>query len=154
MELELKPIPGYEGLYSASDTGRIMSHVSRKFLSDTPRPDGYCQVCLFLGRSRRNYYVHRLVLAAFEDYDLSSDTPVDHIDGLKSNNRLSNLRAVSQTENELHKHGRLGTESEGHRICTKCRKLKPFAEFYKSNSILTCWCRGCITVYGIEKRSK
>ena len=151
--MTLKSIPGYEGLYSASDAGRIFSHVSNEYLSPTPRPDGYCQVGLVANGHRKFYYVHRLVLAAFDNFDLCSELQVDHIDTIKSNNCRTNLRPVSQTENELYKHGRLGTEPANQKICTKCKGSKLFSEFYTTNYGFSSWCKMCVSATAKEKRS-
>lgn len=46
-----------------------------------------------------NYQAHRVV-CTLHGYTLSSDSVVDHIDGNPSNNKIENLRVVSQKENQ------------------------------------------------------
>lgn len=47
----------------------------------------------------KTVYVHQLVLRAFLGY---SDLQVNHIDGIKTNNHISNLEYVTQSENMKH----------------------------------------------------
>lgn len=58
-------------------------------------PNGYMQICLF---SRRISF-HRVAWAIFHGCYPPPDKQIDHIDRDKSNNRISNLRAVSLREN-------------------------------------------------------
>ena len=108
--MNLKSVPGYEGLYSVSDCGRLYSHFARCLLRPHTRPDGYVQTTLHkLGKPRR-LYVHRIVMSAFAGMSLDDDRQVDHIDGNKANNAISNLRAVTQSENLLHRFGSLDSK--------------------------------------------
>ena len=49
---------------------------------------------------RRSVYVHRLVFEAFVNH-IPSGLEIDHIDGSRTNNRLSNLRVVTKRENAV-----------------------------------------------------
>lgn len=105
----LRDIPGYEGLYKANENGDIISveryvkHVkggvqilrSRK-LSKFKNKSGYVTVALSKEGKVKTQYVHRLVISAFKGI---SDLVVDHIDGNRSNNALSNLRYCTQRDN-------------------------------------------------------
>ena len=65
------------------------------------RHDGYAYVHLSIpGSKSKNFYVHRLVAAAFVAGDRA--LTVNHIDGDKSNNCASNLEWVSQRQNNVH----------------------------------------------------
>lgn len=109
-----KEIPGYEGIYEASDLGRIRS-VDRirphfragtrllrgKVLRTNVHSNGYHSVCLADGASVKRYLVHRLIAAAFLTSDPGADH-VDHIDSDRSNNAAVNLQWVScKANNEL-----------------------------------------------------
>lgn len=103
-------IEGYEGLYQVSnfgrvrsldrigDNGRIYKGVT-KALSDNGR--GYLQVNLKIKGKQRNLYIHRLVAQAFIP-NPENKPEVNHIDGDKSNNFVSNLEWVTHVENVKH----------------------------------------------------
>lgn len=58
---------------------------------------GYCYVTD--GITKKNLRVHRLVMLAFNPIKNSQEFDVDHINGIKNDNRLENLRWVSSQRN-------------------------------------------------------
>ena len=52
--------------------------------------------------SKKTFRVHRLVLMAFAPIENMQNLEVNHIDGNKKNNSLSNLEWVTSSENKLH----------------------------------------------------
>jgi hypothetical protein len=56
---------------------------------------------LFKNGIRHNFQIHRLVAATYIDNPLNKPQ-VNHIDGNKSNNHVSNLEWVTQSENIRH----------------------------------------------------
>lgn len=119
--MEWRDVPGYEGRYQVSDTGlvrsvdRIITKRGRwggqvdeqregKVLSTPSFPNGYLRV--FLGRGKC-HLVHRLVAQAFcEGYAEHLD--VNHKNGVRSDNRASNLEWVTRSGNILHSYNELG----------------------------------------------
>lgn len=102
-----KDIEGYEGLYQVSNQGNVRSLeridslgrlVKGKILKPWISKNGY--IMIKLGRSHRHLLVHRLVAIAFIPNPYNKPQ-VDHINGDRSNNSVSNLRWVTQTENNL-----------------------------------------------------
>ena len=86
-------------LYSVSNEGRIMKNSTRKMLNPSKKPNGYMHVNLFTGDGRRKKeYVHRLVAITFLQNELGLPE-VNHIDGVRDNNALTNLEWVSRSEN-------------------------------------------------------
>lgn len=107
-----KPIPGYEGYYEASSEGQIRSvdrlvhhggySYSRKGRIRKPfNTRGYNSVALNKDKIETTYQVHRLVAMTF--IPNPEDKPcVNHIDGNKTNNSVSNLEWVTYSENSKH----------------------------------------------------
>jgi len=103
-----KPCPGYEGVYSISNLGRVRRDVRSK---STPKSgilkavrdrDGYVQVGLSWAGKAKTGHVHRLVALAFLGAPPEGRKQVNHIDHDRANNRLSNLEWCSPRENMQH----------------------------------------------------
>lgn len=102
-----KVIPGYEGIYEVSDFGRVKSILRTDrfgrtrggmFLSPGLGKNGYYTVALCKNGKQKSRNVHKLVMEAFVG---KSEKVVNHIDGVRSNNNLSNLEYVTQRENVI-----------------------------------------------------
>lgn len=102
-----KPIKGYEGLYEVSNLGRVKSlprHTTRgRYIKPhISSHNGYVYICLCKNNHVSNARLHRLVLEAFTDYvSTNGEIVIDHIDGNKTNNVLTNLEAVTRSINQL-----------------------------------------------------
>lgn len=112
-----KPIPGYEGFYSVSDTGLVRSHprsgtsLKGGFLKQH-KVKGYMQVWLSKENRTKKLSVHRAVLMAFcrlPDYQ----EVCNHKDGNRENNQIGNLEWCTREYNEAHKKGVLGQDGKG-----------------------------------------
>lgn len=89
-----KPIPVIEG-YEASDEGHIRNAKTQQQLYESPINTGYLTVsCAKYGQR----LVHRLVCAAFHSYSDPS-MQVNHINGIKTDNRPENLEWMSLGDN-------------------------------------------------------
>ena len=102
-----KPIPGYEGIYSASNTGLIKSETSRqqwksgRILKNLVHKGGYLKLRLWKNSRYKHFLVHRLIALTF----LGPCPPkheVNHKDGNKANNFINNLEYVTPKENTNH----------------------------------------------------
>lgn len=105
--LEWKEIPSYEGLYEANNLGSIR-RVRRqgsdgRLIKLTLRKDGYIQVILSKSGKKRAHLVHRLIAITFISKEMGKDF-VNHKDGDKTNNKVSNLEWCTKQENCLHAH--------------------------------------------------
>lgn len=121
MEKEIwKDIPNYEGFYQASNLGRIKRiqrnakhpHSKIRLLKEKilipyeqippGRRDGYLRTTLFNNGKSQKKFTHNLIAITFIDGKTSEKKFVNHIDGNKKNNTLSNLEWVTSSENINH----------------------------------------------------
>lgn len=102
-----KDIPNYEGLYQASDLGNIKRN--NKLLKPSINHYGYYYVVLCKEGKSKTFRIHRLVLLAFKG---NSDLIVDHINGNKLDNKLSNIEYVTPRENSKRYHIQQNTTSK------------------------------------------
>jgi hypothetical protein len=109
-----KDINGYEGFFMISNQGRVKSldrvieHTNHGLclikgkLRKLPISDkGYHKVGLNKDGKTKKFAVHRLVAQAFIP-NPESKPQVNHIDGVKTNNNVSNLEWVTNYENAYH----------------------------------------------------
>ena len=87
----MRDIPGYEGLYAATEDGRIFSYKSNKFLKLTKNNNNnYLYVHLYKDGTEKNCRVHRLIAATYLENPQNKPF-VNHKDEDKSNNNVENL---------------------------------------------------------------
>lgn len=126
---EWRPVVGWEGLYEVSNEGRVrslprvvragrgvgsMRTVGGVVLSPSPSKRGYVKIDLRDRQRSSSVHVHRIVAIAFLG-ESSSGMQVNHINGIKHDNRIVNLEWVTPAENTRHSVEVLGnsvTESE------------------------------------------
>lgn len=91
--------------YYVQDDGKIFSERTNKILSVQLDKDGYEKVQMMSTDGKRHRYsVHRLVLENFNPIENMNEFQVNHIDGNKRNNNLSNLEWATCSENLIHAH--------------------------------------------------
>lgn len=124
---EWLPVPGYENLYEVSNLGRVRSldryvnHrgsdslrlVKGKVLKPVYDSDGYVVASIRDGNRSKLKKVHRLVAEVFIKND-NHLPQVNHKNGDKTDNRVTNLEWCSCKDNILHKFRVLGYDSTGH----------------------------------------
>lgn len=113
-----KDIPGYEGYYQVSNTGKVKSlerisvrnngksedvkcHLRERMLNIQTQAQGYSQVVLSKNGSRKTFRLHALVAKLFVENPFKKKY-INHIDGNKKNNKASNLEWVTAKENMAH----------------------------------------------------
>jgi hypothetical protein len=97
----LNKIPGYPLDYQASKEGYIWSFKSNKKLIAHINSGGYYQVNLFINGKRQTARLHRLLALAFIP-NLENLPVINHKDGNKLNNLLSNLEWCTYSDNLKH----------------------------------------------------
>tara|TARA_R110000772_G_scaffold15711_2_gene45415 strand:+ start:1637 stop:2164 length:528 start_codon:yes stop_codon:yes gene_type:complete len=90
-------IAGFEH-YEVYPDGIVYSIKRRKFLSERECSSGYYQVALHGSNGREDFLIHRLVALNFIP-NPENKPHVDHINRDRKDNRVENLRWVSQLEN-------------------------------------------------------
>lgn len=109
-----KDVKDYEGLYQVSNLGNLRSldrivfnprymfqTLKGKLISPVKEHTGYYQVRLNKFGKRETVKLHRLVLITFVG-NPDNKAEVNHKNGIKSDNRLSNLEWVTRSENQQH----------------------------------------------------
>jgi hypothetical protein len=87
--------------YLIYQDGNIFSKTKNKFLIPVDNGRGYKKVNLCKNGSIKRIYVHRLIAETFLP-NPENKPQVNHINGIKSDNRLENLEWVTPSENGKH----------------------------------------------------
>lgn len=96
---KFKEIPSFEGLYSISDLGNVKNLKTGQIMKTHDNGKGYLKVRLTKDKKYFSFYVHRLVLLTFIGSE--EGKVVDHINGVRNDNHLSNLRYLSNRDNTV-----------------------------------------------------
>ncbi len=154
---EWRPVPGHEGFYEVSNMGSIRSidrisksknrspmRLSGKRLSPSLTRWGHLEVGLCRNNKHKTMRVHRIMAMAFMDgFDLSLD--VDHINGIKTDNRIDNFRLLDRSE-----HTKEGWRRGQHRAGTTIGSKNKFS---KINEAIAANIKKKLSEYG-EKRGR
>jgi hypothetical protein len=104
--------------YGIGNDGRVWSFISHRWLNNKSKTTrGYPQVRLRLSPGKHNTFLtHRLVAEAWLGRPVNGQE-VNHIDGDKTNNHVSNLEWITNAENMRHAaENGLMPVGEGHRL--------------------------------------
>jgi hypothetical protein len=101
----MKDIPEYEGLYAVTEDGLVWTYPNYihngRFLKSSITKCGYEQVVLSKNGKTKHFYVHRLVAQVYLLQEENRNF-VNHKNGIKTDNKVSNLEWVTPSENKQH----------------------------------------------------
>lgn len=114
-------IAGYEGAYQVSDLGSVRS--KNRILKGSPGSNGYLTVGLHKGTSQKTFPIHFLVAQAFLG-SRPSGLQINHINAVKSDNRLVNLEYCTPSKNRAHSFaiGNESTAGEQSKVAKLCNR--------------------------------
>lgn len=137
MEKQWKDIDNYIGLYKISNHGDVLllkrewvagKNLKRlrteRLANQTLKRNGYYAVTLTKNGKQKQYEVHRLVAEHFLDNQIKKRT-VNHINGIKTDNRIENLEWATYSENAKHAY-RIGLKNQNGSKNPSASKIKLF----------------------------
>jgi hypothetical protein len=98
MEEIWRDIEGFEGLYQVSNIGRVKNIKRGKVLAERLNSKGYPCALLFKDGVGRNVKIHQIVVNTFIG-KIPKGYEIDHINTIRNDNRVENLRIVTHKEN-------------------------------------------------------
>lgn len=94
------PIPGYEGFYEISKEGEVRNVRTGRVLKPNVNTKGYHQVWLFNTTKKQYLGIHQLMAITFLGHVPNGNvTVIDHINSVKTDNRLENLQILPHRDN-------------------------------------------------------
>lgn len=101
-----KDVKNYEGLYFVNDLGDIFSYPKKtrkeiRKLKVQLTNSGYYIVDLCKNGKVKKHLIHRLIASSFLENN-DNKKQVNHINGIKTDNSLSNLEWCTASENQKH----------------------------------------------------
>lgn len=116
-----KKIPGWEN-YEINELGSVRNSTTGNFLAGDTNNAGYQRIQFYKDGIYKKFFRHRLVAELFIE-NPNRFKEVNHIDGDKTNNSVSNLEWCNRTHNER----------EAHRLGIK--KYKPFIAYWDDGAV-------------------
>jgi hypothetical protein len=109
-------IKSYEGIYMVNNKGDILMldrfvkmpngggyRIKKRLVKQQTCKHGYKRVGLSSNGAKKMFYVHRIVINSFEgEHENKDKLWVNHKNGIKNDNRLSNLEWCTKKENTKH----------------------------------------------------
>ena len=148
----MKDIAGFEGRYAVTEDGRVWSHPKRwrewRYLAQLKDKGWYKRISFVKEKRIYCFQIHRLVALAFLPISPWKRC-VNHINGIRDDNRVENLEWVTHSENSLHWfkiNGRvqLTRSVAKYKDWIKIAEYKSLTEASNENKVQQCSIRRCI----------
>lgn len=113
MDENWKPVPGYEDLYEASDLGRLKRIATPtgkprcKIIRPHLKASGYADYWVWSDGKKKRFSAHRLIWMTFNG-DIPRGLEINHLNGIKTDNRLANFELATKSWNAAHSFRILG----------------------------------------------
>lgn len=147
------PIKDFEDCYLINQLGKIWSLKRNKFLKPNIHRDGYFKISLYNNGKHKTFMLHRLIAIHFIPNPLNKKQ-INHINGIKKDNSISNLEWCTCHENRQHAYrtglqkGIKGEENVNSKLTEKdVREIKYFLE----NKLLGC--RRLAKIYPVDRKT-
>ena len=150
-------LKGYENSYQISDSGRVFTkrrlignqiYYGRELIPQLTS-DGYLKVTLSENGKSKKYYLHRLVALQFLN-NPDNLPQVNHIDGNKMNDSITNLEWCTKQENQNHA-VRTGLMQRGQNRPSSKLNETQVLEIYKLKGVLKA--KDIADRYGVSKNT-
>lgn len=133
----------YSWRFEVSNTGKIRNKSNKHEYLLHKGGIGYLQICTSINGVRKNIKAHKAVAETFIENPLNKPF-INHIDGNKLNNNVSNLEWVTRQENIIHakEHGLLENQRQYSTKNPRCKltdeQVAQIRELYQSGSSVSC----------------
>jgi hypothetical protein len=148
-----KDVIGFEGLYMVSSLGQVkslkrtferpyqgkirMKTINERILKPHIGKTGYCYINLKNKENSIHATIHRLVAKAFL-INLGNKPQVNHINGVKTDNRLENLEWVTTSENGIHAYA-IGLRKPANKRGSDHKNSIPISQFSINGEWIRDW---------------
>jgi hypothetical protein len=130
-----KKVPDFED-YQVSNLGRVKSFKKgkEKLLNPSLNANGYLRLCFSKHNKRFYFSVHQVVSMAFLNHKPNGyELVINHINFIKTDNRLENLEVVTQRENSNKKHLKSSSKYMG--VCFSKKNKKWHSYIFFKNKL-------------------
>jgi hypothetical protein len=147
------PCASLANRYKISNQGRVANAKTNRIVKPTPNRTGYFRFSVRVLRGGKSIhpFIHKLVAEAFIENPIGH-TVVNHINGIKSDNRAENLEWCTQSQNVFHALN-TGLKTSGHNRPNAKFSLGQVIDIRKKYSSEKTSFRKLAKEYGVGKTS-
>jgi hypothetical protein len=143
---------GFEKFYQISNFGRLMSYPKQykhyirngQIIEPSITRYGYLEVSLYVNKERKRFLFHRLIANQFIPNPLNKPF-INHINGIKTDNRIENLEWCTPRENVVHAYETgLMVQEKGRWVGAKNPKARKVIQMDLSGNKIKIWDTGIV----------